>query len=256
MTEPPRPSDGSNSGALPPDPTASPTSPASYSMPGEAPSPGSTPPSFEPPSSAPPSFGAPSSAPPSSAPPSSGAPGYGAPTEPSPYASPYQSPGDIPPSADYPAGGYPPPQGGYPPPAGGYPPPGGGYPPAGGYPPHGSPYGAAAPAGYANSDEKTWALIAHFGGILVGFIAPLVAMLAKGNESPTVRAHAVEALNFQITWGIANVVAVIIAACSFGILFFLPLITWLILIIFSILGGVKANEGVLYHYPMSIRMVK
>ncbi|GAB2953637.1 DUF4870 domain-containing protein [Micromonospora polyrhachis] len=99
-------------------------------------------------------------------------------------------------------------------------------------------------------------LIAHFGGILVSFIAPLVAMLAKGNESPTVRAHAVEALNFQITWGIANIIAAILMTCTLGLLFFLPLITFVILVVFSILGGVKANEGVLYHYPMSIRMVK
>jgi uncharacterized Tic20 family protein len=117
------------------------------------------------------------------------------------------------------------------------------------------PMGAPTP-GYANNDEKTWALIAHFGGIVVGFIAPLVAMLAKGNESPTVRAHSVEALNFQITWGVATIIAAIIAVCSLGILFFLPLITWIVIIVFSILGGMKANEGQLYHYPVSIRLVK
>jgi hypothetical protein len=90
----------------------------------------------------------------------------------------------------------------------------------------------------------------------VGFIAPLVAMLAKGNESPTVRAHAVEALNFQITWGIATLVATIVSVCTFGILFFLPFITLIIAVVFAIIGGMKANEGTLYRYPMSIRMVK
>jgi uncharacterized protein len=145
-------------------------------------------------------------------------------------------------------GGPPPP----PPPGGGYPPPGPGYPPPGGYPP--GAYGA--PAGYHNNDEKTWALLAHFGGILVGFIAPLIAMLAKGNESSTVRAHAVEALNFQITWGIATIISVVLIFCSFGILFFLPFVTWIIIIVFSIIAGMKANEGVLYRYPMNIRMVK
>src|SRR4029453_6922917 len=106
--------------------------------------------------------------------------------------------------------------------AGGY-----GTPPPGGAPGYGA-YGApgAGPAGYVNNDEKTWVLIAHFGGILVGFIAPLVTLLAKGNESPTVRAHSVEALNFQITWGIATVIASILAVCTFGILFFPPLLTW------------------------------
>jgi uncharacterized Tic20 family protein len=110
--------------------------------------------------------------------------------------------------------------------------------------------------GYANNDEKTWALIAHFGGIIVGFIAPLVALLAKGNESPTVRAHAVEALNFQITWGVATIIASILGACTFGILFFLPIVTWVVIIVFSIIAGMKANEGQLYHYPMTVRLVK
>jgi uncharacterized Tic20 family protein len=112
------------------------------------------------------------------------------------------------------------------------------------------------PPGYANSDEKTWALLAHFGGIILGFIAPLIAMLAKGNESATVKAHATEALNFQITWGVATIIASILAVCTFGILFFLPLLTWLVIIIFSILGGMAANEGRLYHYPMTVRLVK
>jgi len=173
-------------------------------------------------------------------------PAYGAPQPPS-YGSPPPSSG---------AGGYaPPPSSG----AGGYgPPPGpGGY---GGPPPgYGTPYGAppgGAPIGYANNDEKTWALIAHFGGVIAGFIAPLVAMLAKGNESPIVKAHAVEALNFQITWGAATVLAVILGFCTLGILSFLPLITWVVVIVFSIIGGVKANEGTLYHYPMTYRLVK
>ncbi|NUT34143.1 MAG: DUF4870 domain-containing protein [Hamadaea sp.] len=116
--------------------------------------------------------------------------------------------------------------------------------------------GQVAPVGYANSDEKTWALIAHFGGAVTGFIAPLVAFLVKGNESATVRAHALQALNFQITWAIATVVAVILSIVSCGVLFFLPFVTWIVIVIFSILGGVKANEGVVYKYPMSIELIK
>ena len=70
------------------------------------------------------------------------------------------------------------------------------------------------------------------------------------------RAHAVEALNFQITWGIATVIASIVAVCTFGILFFLPMVTWVVVIVFAIIAGMKANEGVLYHYPMTWRIVK
>jgi uncharacterized Tic20 family protein len=128
-------------------------------------------------------------------------------------------------------------------------------PPAGGYtaPPVS---GQVAPPGYANNDEKTWALLAHFGGIILGFIAPLITFLVKGNESATVRAHSVQALNFQITWAIATVVAVILSIVTCGVLFFLPFVTWIVIIVFSIIGGVKANEGVLYKYPMSIELIK
>ena len=194
-------------------------------------------------SAPPPTYGSPQPPTYGSPPPTSGAGGYAPP--------PGSGAGGYGPPPGSGAGGYGPPPGSG---AGGYgPPPGSG---AGGY---GAPgYGAygGAPTGYATNDEKTWALIAHFGGIVVGFIAPLVALLAKGNESPTVRAHSVEALNFQITWGILTIVASVVAVCSFGILFFLPIITWLVVIIFSIIAGMKANEGTLYRYPMTWRLVK
>lgn len=202
----------------------------------------------------PPGEGAPGSTPswdPTSAPP----PSYPASGETPSWGNPPPAPGA---GAPPPAGGGFPPPGNYPPP-GAYPPPGnqppgGGYPPgAAGYPPGG---GGPVPAGYPNDEDKTWALAAHFGGVLIGFIAPLIALLVRAPQSPTVRAHSVEALNFQITWGIATVLATVAAACSFGLLFFLPFITWLVVVIFSILGGIKANEGHLYRYPMTFRLVK
>jgi hypothetical protein len=124
------------------------------------------------------------------------------------------------------------------------------------------------PAGYASGDEKTWALIAHFGGAAgmfisawLGWVAPLIALLAKGNQSPTVRAHAVAALNFQLLWSIIGAVGYIIGFCgSFLIIplvFFLaPMVSWLLGTIFGIVAGVKANEGQLYRYPLSVRFVK
>src|SRR5262249_59875339 len=90
-----------------------------------------------------------------------------------------------------------------------------------------------------------------------GWIAPLIALLAKGPQSPTVRAHAVEALNFHITWSIASVIAITLGCC--GAVLLVPLIFFLVPlvpIIFGIIGGIKANEGQLYQYPLSIRMVK
>jgi uncharacterized protein len=127
----------------------------------------------------------------------------------------------------------------------------------------------APPTGYASSEDKTWALIAHFGGaagVLLfgwgGFIAPLVAMLARSN-SPTVRQHAVRALNFQLTWLGASVALALLLCCAtvitlgIGAVGFVLLgVPYVIAIVFGIIGGVKANEGTLYTYPMTISLVK
>jgi hypothetical protein len=126
------------------------------------------------------------------------------------------------------------------------------------------------PAGYATNDEKTWALIAHFGGAAgtflagwLGFVAPLIAMLAKGNQSPTVRAHAVEALNAQLTW-LGWSIGLSLALCCLTVVtlglgavgFVLLGVPWLVAIILGIIGGVRATEGELWRYPMSVRLVK
>jgi uncharacterized Tic20 family protein len=173
------------------------------------------------------------------------------------------------PTAPQPPGGYaPPPAGGAgpsgayaPPPAGAHPP--GAYPPGPGLPPPGF-----APPGYVSNDDKTWILIAHFGGALgafvsgfLGFVAPLIALLTKGQQSPAVRAHAVAALNFQLLWSIVAIAGYILGTCLavtiVGLAFFLaPLIAWLMGTIFGIIGGIKANEGQLYRYPMTINIIK
>jgi uncharacterized protein len=147
-------------------------------------------------------------------------------------------PGSAPPPPAYP------PQGGYPPPA---------YAPAG---------PAVPPPGYASADDKTWALIAHFGGAAgmfiggaaLGWVAPLIALVSKGNQSPTVRAHAVAALNFQLLWSIIGAIGYITLCFVIGLVI-LP-IAWLIGVIFGIIAGLRANEGQLYKYPMSISMIK
>jgi uncharacterized Tic20 family protein len=138
------------------------------------------------------------------------------------------------------------------------PPPGGNPPPAGGYPPAGGGYPTPPPAGYPSSDDKTWALIAHFGGaagMLVGWgsggwIAPLIALLVQGNKSPVARAHAIAALNFQIPLSVLGVIAWPFY-CVFGVGVLITLAAMIVGIVFGIIAGLRANEGQLYTYPMS-----
>ena len=94
------------------------------------------------------------------------------------------------------------------------------------------------------------------GGGLLGWVAPLDRADDPGQQSPTVRAHAVAALNFQITWAVAGVLAWVLTFVTCGVLFFVPMLVWLVPLIFGIIGGVKANDGVLYRYPMSYSFTK
>jgi uncharacterized Tic20 family protein len=112
-------------------------------------------------------------------------------------------------------------------------------------------------------------LIAHFGGAVamfvsggtLGWLPPLVAYLAKGQESATVRAHSVAALNFQLFWSIASVVGALLGFCgSFilvGAIFFaIPFVATAMGVIFGIIAGVKAIEGQHYRYPTPITFIK
>lgn len=94
------------------------------------------------------------------------------------------------------------------------------------------------------------------GGGLLGWVAPLIANMTRGQQSPVVRAHAVAALNFQLTWAVVGLLSWVLTAITCGILFFVPMLVWLVPLIFGIIGGVKANEGVLYRYPMSYSFIK
>ena len=118
----------------------------------------------------------------------------------------------------------------------------------------GAPLGTPGP-GYASSDEKAWVLFLHFGGAVLLVLAPLLALLLKGGQSPTVRAHAVAALNFHIPWNAVLILTAIIGVCSLGFLSFLPLLPWAVIAISSVIGGVRADEGLIYRYPPSLRLV-
>jgi uncharacterized protein len=183
------------------------------------------------------------------------------PTSPPPPPGQYSTPGE----ASGPGYAPPPPAGqpySPPPPPTGY-----GAPPGGAYP------GAAGPGypppGYASNEDKTWALIAHFGGAagmlisggVLGWLAPLIAMLARGQQSPTVRQHAVAALNFQLLWSIIAVIGYVLGVCGLivivgAVFFIVPFAATVIGIVFGIIAGIRANEGQLYRYPMSMTMVK
>lgn len=131
---------------------------------------------------------------------------------------------------------------------------------------------AASAAAGPSTEERKWATFAHLSALLgalltsgwagsIGFfIGPLIIWLMKREAMPFVNDQGKEALNFAITVSIACFVLLLLTILSLGIglLITVPLfvvigITALVLIV---IAAIKANEGVAYRYPFSLRLVK
>jgi uncharacterized Tic20 family protein len=107
--------------------------------------------------------------------------------------------------------------------------------------------------------ERLWAMLAHLlsfiaAYIALGFVAPLTILLVFGPRSAFVREHAVESLNFNLSWLIYAIVAAFLAIVLVGIVILIVLgIAYVILVI---IASIRANNGQLYRYPATIRFVK
>ena len=121
---------------------------------------------------------------------------------------------------------------------------------------------AASAAPLSETEDRQWASFAHLGGIL-GFLPSLIIWLVFKDRGSFTNTEAKEALNFQITAAIAQVaiqiLATILAVVTFGIGFLFSGLAWVVIIvsiIFSIMGFLKAKDGVAYRYPFAIRLIK
>ena len=117
-------------------------------------------------------------------------------------------------------------------------------------PPPQSPYEQPS-TGLSPSDEKLWATLIHIGGIFFSFIPALIGYLVLKDRGPFIREHTATALNFQITMAIAYVISYVLWLAVVGI--FLTIAIGVVVIVFSIIAAVKANQGQLYTYPLSIK---
>ena len=104
------------------------------------------------------------------------------------------------------------------------------------------------------ADSRTWATLAHLGGILFGFLAPLVVWAIYRDRDEFVRDQSTEALNFQLTLLIGYLASYILTAVLIGLLTG-PLV-WVVSLVFSVIGGVAANQGQRYRYPFAMRLIK
>ena len=119
-------------------------------------------------------------------------------------------------------------------------------------------YATPTAATATQNDDKTMALLIHILGIFTGFIGPLIIWLVKKDSSAFVNETGKRALNWQFS-------SMIYAVACFVMVFTIILIPVAFLglaavgicnLIFCILGALKANQGQVYTYPLSIKFFK
>ena len=105
-----------------------------------------------------------------------------------------------------------------------------------------------------NQDEKNLGLIMHVLS-LVGFslIGPLIVWLVKKDESAFLDRQGRELLNFQLSILIYSIVSLVLCLVFIG--FALLFVVFMTSLILTIIGLVKATEGKIYRFPLTIKML-
>jgi uncharacterized Tic20 family protein len=108
---------------------------------------------------------------------------------------------------------------------------------------------------------RTWAAFIHASALLGVFLhfpghllPPLILWLIKRDDAPELDAHGKEAVNFQTSMLIYNVVAAIFCLVLVGFAFLA--ILWVLNTVFVIIAAIQASDGKFYRYPMTIRFIQ
>ena len=132
----------------------------------------------------------------------------------------------------------------------------------------GQPEGGVAPtplAGWSSAppqedQTRQWAMFLHL-SLLAGFVVPMAGLVApiliwqlKKTELPGLDVHGKNALNWIISALIYAVVCVILVFAIIGIPLLIAL--GIVGIIFPVIAAIKANNGEVWKYPMSITIIK
>ena len=116
------------------------------------------------------------------------------------------------------------------------------------------------PAALQTAEERQMGMIMHLSQLVnvlffpIGIVAPIVLWQTQKEKMPALDAHGKMVTNFMISMTIYMVVSIILMFVLIG---FLTILAAAIMgIVFPIIGGIKANNGELWSYPMTIKFLK
>lgn len=111
-----------------------------------------------------------------------------------------------------------------------------------------------------DKETNTWALVLHLSmlaGFLVplaGLIAPVVIYLLKKDALPGLVAHGHVVFNWIVSFIVYGLIGTLLSVVVIGIPILMALV--LVSLIFPIIGAIKASDGVVWRYPLSIQVFK
>lgn len=108
------------------------------------------------------------------------------------------------------------------------------------------------------NQTQTWALAMHL-SLLAGFVVPLAGLIApiviyvlKKDALPGLVDHGHVVFNWIVSVIVYSLIGVLLTVVVIGIPILLAL--GLVSLVFPIIGAVKASDGVVWRYPLSIQV--
>ena len=121
--------------------------------------------------------------------------------------------------------------------------------------------------GLAQSDERTWMLLAHLSAPIayvvslgtLSVLGPLLIWFLRKDDSQAVRTAASGAFNFNLTFWLLYLLGWVLAIVTFGLGFLVAIPFWIVLFLVAayvhIKGAMRATRGETYIYPFQLKVL-
>ncbi|UPO78347.1 MULTISPECIES: DUF4870 domain-containing protein [Arthrobacter] len=107
------------------------------------------------------------------------------------------------------------------------------------------------------SEDRQWATMAHFGGIL-GFVPSLIIYLVFKDRGPFTAQESKEALNFTLPPTLLALLAWLLSFIPVvgGIFAVINALLWITVAVASVIAGIECNRGRPYRYRFNLRRIR
>ncbi|WP_312181556.1 DUF4870 domain-containing protein [Arthrobacter sp.] len=107
------------------------------------------------------------------------------------------------------------------------------------------------------SEDRQWATMAHFGGIL-GFVPSLIIYLVFKDRGPFTAQESKEALNFTLPPTLLALLAWLLSFIPVvgGFFAIINALLWIAVAVASVIAGIECNRGRPYRYRLNLRRIR